>query len=869
MGAITFQYDILVNRQTVPELTADYTIPTGSTAEKSRDPKGNETTKVTDAAGRLIYVISEGKVTAYSYDENGNRSKVVYPDGKTKEEYEYYKDNLLKKLTNIKADGTTMDEYSYSYDGAHNQTSKTEIINGKEKGTTSYSYDKLNRLIKIQEPIKETETAGRITSYTYDAAGNRETERTTTSKAAAAKTTLITYKYNEQNRLMSATEETGDGTKKTTTYTYDGNGNMTRKSMEQTRQIDPSNAPKARFGIYIEGQAEGATKNAKPIVSAIASYEYNVWNQLKKATTAEGISTYKYNGEGYRTEKTENGKTTISLYEADKVILEADANGKEIARNLYGTNLITRTVTETENSTTQKTSYNYMYNGHGDVTALLTQDGTIAASYYYDAFGTAVETHYYNASGEETDKAVNNPYRYAGYVFDSTTDLYYLNARYYDSKIARFMSEDTYTGEMNDPLSLNLYTYCYNNPIAYSDYSGHKPVTITSMGILFDVDSSELGWWESVGWGVFNGEVSGDIHNYSNVSEINISNGSNVKITNHNDYTIGTINTGTNSNTNINNKGTIVTINTGSSSATSINNSGYIKTINTGAFSSTDIKNSGTIDSIILGEKSTYNITGNAAGSYSVSYSSPLCFSPNIINYYNVNERLTEEELRNELNALIKMHLKAIEQYKNIGYYSTDESIDIVLKYDKKISEVSEQLGVPKAMIQAILFKEIRMQDARDTLADSFVIEYYDYKHELERYNELSSWQKLFYPVPIPSNMMREDSSTGLGQIFASTAIAAYNEGIKRGYILGQRIDYDNWHQREKVWNDLRDNDKNIFYVGVVLKYEAIRLNVDLNDASDNQLASVLARYNGTGSAAAEYGKETKQYYNVFNLFNK
>ena len=68
---------------------------------------------------------------------------------------------------------------------------------------------------------------------------------------------------------------------------------------------------------------------------------------LSKATTVEGTSTYKYNGEGYRTEKTENGKTTISLYEAGKVILETDANGKEIARNLYGTNLISRTVTET------------------------------------------------------------------------------------------------------------------------------------------------------------------------------------------------------------------------------------------------------------------------------------------------------------------------------------------------------------------------------------------------------------------------------------------------------------------------------------------------------------------------------------------
>ena len=139
--------------------------------------------------------------------------------------------------------------------------------------------------------------------------------------------------------------------------------------------------------------------------------------------------------------------------------------------------MITRTVTENTttqgSSTTQKTSYNYLYNGHGDVTALLTQDGTIAASYYYDAFGTALETHYYNALGEETDKTVNNPYRYAGYVFDSTTDLYYLNARYYDSKIARFMSKDTYTGEVNDPLSLNLYTYCANNPVTYFDPTGH------------------------------------------------------------------------------------------------------------------------------------------------------------------------------------------------------------------------------------------------------------------------------------------------------------------------------------------------------------------------------------------------------------
>ncbi len=104
-----------------------------------------------------------------------------------------------------------------------------------------------------------------------------------------------------------------------------------------------------------------------------------------------------------------------------------------------------------------------MYNGHGDVTALLGTDGTVKGTYYYDAFGNITEQ-----TGD-----VNNSVTYAGYQYDKETDLYYLNARYYDSKTARFLSEDTYTGDPNDPLSLNLYTYCANEPLMYSDPTGH------------------------------------------------------------------------------------------------------------------------------------------------------------------------------------------------------------------------------------------------------------------------------------------------------------------------------------------------------------------------------------------------------------
>ena len=61
---------------------------------------------------------------------------------------------------------------------------------------------------------------------------------------------------------------------------------------------------------------------------------------------------------------------------------------------------------------------------------------------------------------------------WTSYTFDEESGLYYLNARFYDPELARFMQEDTYRGQRSDPLSLNLYTYCHNNPIRYWDPSG-------------------------------------------------------------------------------------------------------------------------------------------------------------------------------------------------------------------------------------------------------------------------------------------------------------------------------------------------------------------------------------------------------------
>ena len=64
----------------------------------------------------------------------------------------------------------------------------------------------------------------------------------------------------------------------------------------------------------------------------------------------------------------------------------------------------------------------------------------------------------------------------AGAVYDNSTGLYYMNARYYDSEIGRFITQDTYRGEKDDAGTWHLYTYCANDPINYVDPSGHQRI---------------------------------------------------------------------------------------------------------------------------------------------------------------------------------------------------------------------------------------------------------------------------------------------------------------------------------------------------------------------------------------------------------
>ena len=113
--------------------------------------------------------------------------------------------------------------------------------------------------------------------------------------------------------------------------------------------------------------------------------------------------------------------------------------------------------------------YYYHKNIFGDVLGIYDANGNAVAKYTYSAFGIATVSNL-----TEDNLGSLNPFRYRSYYWDNEFGLYYLQSRYYDPTIGRFISPDS--PEYLDPYNvngLNLYCYCANNPIMHADPSGH------------------------------------------------------------------------------------------------------------------------------------------------------------------------------------------------------------------------------------------------------------------------------------------------------------------------------------------------------------------------------------------------------------
>ena len=234
-----------------------------------------------------------------------------------------------------------------------------------------------------------------------------------------------------------------------------------------------------------------------------------------------------------------------------------------------------------------------------DVVQTVDAAGNTQNQYEYDIWGNPVLT----------IEASENAIRYAGEFLDSETGLYYLRARFYDPYLGRFTTEDSYWGEDENPLSLNLYTYCANDPVRYVDPSGH----------YYYVDANGKGYVSeiTVGW---NTGLNTDII-YDKVifegNHINVTTGgAQIGSTSGSKDIVDAYNKSPESSTFMYVPSTMKldTVVTGSGS-TSITNRGYIVTIYTGKDSSLVLNNSGTVNKVRLGENATAEIN-NAKGGY-------------------------------------------------------------------------------------------------------------------------------------------------------------------------------------------------------------------------------------------------------------
>ncbi len=316
--------------------------------------------------------------------------------------------------------------YTYEYDYNGNVT-KITLSNGTEY---RYVYDDLGQLLREDNTAKS-----RTYVYTYDDAGNILTKSTyaLTAEGSTPSTLYSTYSY--------VYGDTTWGDKLTSyrgvSFTYDEIGNPL---------------------TYYNG----------------SSYTFSWENarQLATLTKSSYNLSFEYNNEGIRTSKTVNGVEHIyhlsnSLIMSEEwsnnlVIYLYDADGSPIGmqyRNTsYGEGVFD--------------TYWFEKNLQSDIVAVYNQAGTKLITYTYDAWGNSSAT-YYNSGFSTTAKY--NPFRYRGYYLDTESGFYYLNSRYYDPAIGRFITADklsTINATSFSVTDKNLYAYCDNNPVNRTDNGG-------------------------------------------------------------------------------------------------------------------------------------------------------------------------------------------------------------------------------------------------------------------------------------------------------------------------------------------------------------------------------------------------------------
>ncbi len=390
----------------------------------------------------------------YTYDTMGrmashkvyNGSNLIITNGYS---YDTNKTSGLKYTVNRITRLSGSVGYGYDYLG------RITMLSWNRTSEDTITYDKYNRL----SSIKSNQSMGDWFAYFYDSNNNLTEIRKRLPNTPPFPSTYITFSYNSKNQLTSYTKA---GTTKY--YSYDNLGNPVKYGVSSTSAADNMK--------WTQG-------------TKLASGTYNGNN-----------FSYKYDANGLRYEKTVNGITTRQYLEGNKVIAEEELN---TSGTVAHTKYYIYDQTGIAGMVYDGSTYYFEKNLFGDVITIYNASGSSVASYKYDLWGNLT-------SGGSSGVGKANPFRYRGYYYDDETGFYYLQSRYYDPEICRFISADNL--ELVPELSgtagqLNLYAYCNNNPVMYSDPTGEIAITtaiLIGMGI-----GAAIGLGVGLGLGLSNG----------------------------------------------------------------------------------------------------------------------------------------------------------------------------------------------------------------------------------------------------------------------------------------------------------------------------------------------------------------------------
>ena len=224
------------------------------------------------------------------------------------------------------------------------------------------------------------------------------------------------------------------------------------------------------------------------------------WTKARKLARF-GANTFEYNASGIRIKKND----TVYTLAGTKILKET--TGSNTITYYYGTGIAP--IGFNYNGT----DYYFRKNIQGDVVAIYDTDGDVVAKYVYDAWGNHK---IYDANNNEVTSTSHigyiNPIRYRGYYFDVETNLYYLQTRYYDPETGRFLNSDAIEYLAPEQLGgLNLYAYCNNNPVVFSDYFGNAIDVALDIGfICLDVVSLMFddGWKDWKNWVALGADIA-------------------------------------------------------------------------------------------------------------------------------------------------------------------------------------------------------------------------------------------------------------------------------------------------------------------------------------------------------------------------